>query len=272
MNFSVLVSVYHGELPAYLARSLDSLVSQTLPADQVVIVKDGPLGEGLEGVLAQYLTRLPITFVELERNRGLSEALQIGLDHCRFDLIARMDTDDVCAAQRFEKQVDFLARHPEIDVLGSSIVEFDTDPSHRNSIRCPPERHDEIRAFAQTRCPMNHVTVMYRKQAVLAAGGYRPVGLEDYDLWVRMLMNGSRFHNLSEPLVFVCCGSGMQGRRGGLAYARREIALFWSFRKAGFLTLGGFLCNILRRTPLRLLPRVLRSWVYRDFLRRLANE
>ncbi|HEX4039817.1 MAG TPA: glycosyltransferase [Acidobacteriaceae bacterium] len=273
-GISVLISVYSGESAAHFKECLESLARQTVPAGEVLIIKDGPLGENLEEVIALYSGGLPIRTVALQQNVGLGSALSAGVEECRFDKIARMDADDICALDRLELQAKFFEAHPEIDVVGGSIREFDADPLLGATERRLPSEHMAIEALAATRNPINHMTVAFRKRAVLAAGNYRPrQGFEDYDLWVRMLLNGSRFHNLPDVLVFARCGNGMQRRRGGWDYARREAALFWSFRSAGFLSTGQAARTIICRTPARLLPASLRTQLYNYFLRhRVSRE
>lgn len=268
LKFSVLMSIYHRESPTYLAQSLDSLVVQTRPADEVVIVKDGVLGSELDQVISRYSERLPMVTLDLRINRGLGRALRAGVEHCRFEWIARMDSDDICLPGRFKRQLDFLEIHPEIDVLGSGISEFDQDPSSQISLRCLPEEDSAIRSFSKFRNPVSHVTVMFRKQAVLEAGNYQEIiGFEDYDLWVRMLMLGARFHNLQECLVFARCGNGMQRRRGGLGYLRRELRLLRSFHASGFISTFELVRNALLRAPARMVPASFRAEIYRRFLR-----
>ena len=265
--------VYAKESSVFLAECLASIAGQTFPASEVLIVKDGPVGRDLDRVIDSFSSTLPIITIQLQFNQGLGVALRAGLEKCRYDLVARMDSDDICAPRRFETQIDFLARNPEIEVVGSSIAEFDSDPSKCISIRHLPEEHDEICAFAKWRNPLNHMSVLFRKHAVINAGSYRQVpGFEDYDLWARMILNGARFHNLPEPLISARCGSGMQSRRGGIAYAGREVALFWSFRKRGFLTFAEFLRNVALRTPLRFLPQSFREGFYRGWLRKPAKK
>ena len=269
MEFSVLMSVYDRESPSHLALSLESLAAQTMPANEIVLVKDGPLTGELEQTIRSFERALPVVTVDLPAHRGLGAALRAGVEHCRFDWFARMDSDDVCLPHRFERQIDFLKEHPEVDVLGTSISEFENDHTRRQALRILPQEHRAVLAFAKFRNPLNHMTVMCRKRAVIAAGNYQErTGFEDYDLWVRMLLGGSRFHNLPEALVLARCGSGMQQRRGSARYARREIALFWCFRKWGFLTRFEFLRSVMLRAPLRVLPAELRSRIYRSFLRR----
>ena len=268
-ELSVLMPVYKNESASFLRESLESLAVQTLPADEVVIVEDGPIGVGLRTVIAEYCAKLPIVVVELPRHVGLGLALRIGVERCSFDLIARMDADDICVPNRFERQMIFLNDHPSVDVLSASIREFDFDPALSISERRLPIAHDAIAAWAKRRNPVNHMTVMFRKKAVLAAGSYQhSAGFEDYYLWVRMLMKGAHFHNLEESLVLVRCGNGMQKKRGGVAYLYREIQLLQSFHQMGFLTNFELFTSILARVPVRLVPALIRARIYGTFLRR----
>jgi len=268
-KFSVLLPVYYKDSPEHLAECLASLRAQTRPADEILIVKDGPLQEALEAVIMAYSTRLPIITLQLPENKGLGLALKAGVEKCQFDIIARMDADDICAAERFELEIRFLETHPEIDVLGGTIREFNSDPTVCICERRLPNEHDSILVFTRRRNPMNHMAVMFRKSAVLAAGNYpsRP-GFEDYALWVKMLMNRSKFHNLDSVCTFARCGNGMSRRRGGWSYLRSEASLFWHFRSLGFLSTSEALYSIGLRLPVRLIPATLRSLLYRLFVRR----
>jgi glycosyltransferase involved in cell wall biosynthesis len=267
-KLSVLMPVYKDESATFLRESLESLVAQTLPADEIVIVEDGPIGADVRNVIAEYCARLPIEIVELPLHKGLGVALRIGVERCRFNVIARMDADDICLPDRFERQLKFLIGHPNVDVLSTAVREFDRDPALSFSERRLPITHDAIADWAKRRNPVNHMTVMFRKNAVLAAGNYQVAsGFEDYSLWVRMLMNGAQFHNLEEPLVFARTGHGMQKRRGGVAYLCRELQLLQSFRQMGFLTHFELFANILARVPVRLLPVFIRARIYGTFLR-----
>jgi glycosyltransferase involved in cell wall biosynthesis len=273
LKFSVLMSVYHRESPTYLEHSLGSLVAQTRLPDEVVIIKDGLLGSELDQVISRFSEKLPTVTLDLRVNRGLGRALRAGVEHCRFEWIARMDSDDICLPGRFKRQLEFLEIHPEIDVLGSGISEFQHDPGSQVSLRCLPEKDSAIRSFSKFRNPVNHMTVMFRKQAVLEAGNYQEIiGFEDYDLWVRMLMLGVRFHNLQESLVFVRCGNGMQRRRGGLEYLLRELRLLRSFHASGFISTFELVQNALLRVPARMVPASIRGEIYRRFLRSEAEQ
>jgi O104-antigen biosynthesis beta-1,3-galactosyltransferase len=268
LNLSVLMSVYDRESPAYLRQCLDSLVSQTLLADEVVIVEDGPLGEPLVATIAEYRKILPIVLLPLPVHVGLGTALRAGLYACRSEYVARMDSDDICVPERFEKQMKFLESNPEADVVGSAIAEFDQDCSASHSIRLLPADGPALRRFARSRTPMNHMTVVFRKASVVAAGSYEPCqGFEDYHLWARMLALGYRLYNMDEILVYARCGNGMQSRRGGLAYLKEEIHFQAYLRTMGLQNAVGAFLNILMRTPIRLAPNSIRSLIYSLFLR-----
>jgi glycosyltransferase involved in cell wall biosynthesis len=268
MKLSVLMSVYCKESPEFLRQSLESLAAQTIEADEVVIVKDGPVGAELDGTIHSYRGKLPIVTVQLENNAGLGPALNAGLSRCRGDLVARMDSDDICLRDRFEKQLAFLEQNPDVDVVGGAIAEFHTDCTRVESIRRMPSSAELLGRIARSRNPLNHMTVMFRKASVLAAGNYQSCpGFEDYDLWARMLMRGRRLYNLEDVLVHVRCGNGMLQRRGGLRYLRDEIKLQRRFVKTGFLSRPQFLLNLVRRAPVRVVPLPLRSIFYQRMLR-----
>src|SRR5690348_1348881 len=118
MRLSILMSVYQRESPQFLREALESLATQTVPADEVVIVKDGPVGSDLDAAISSYREKLPIACLQLEKNEGLGSALNAGLSKCGADLVARMDADDICACDRFEKQLAFFEQNPEADVVG----------------------------------------------------------------------------------------------------------------------------------------------------------
>ncbi len=268
MKLSALISVYLKESPIFLRQCLDSLAIQTLRAEEVIIVEDGPLGEPLKEAIAEYGSILPIVSLRLPVHVGLGAALRAGVFACRGEFVARMDSDDVCVPERFKRQKDFLDNHPEVDVVGSAIAEFVDECSAPRSIRLLPAGGRALQRFARKRTPMNHMTVIFRKASVVAAGNYESCqGFEDYHLWARMLTLGYRLHNMNDILVYARCGNEMQGRRGGLAYLRREIAFQSFLRKMGLLNAAGACLNILLRGPIRLAPNPVRSLCYNLFLR-----
>lgn len=220
---SVLMVTYEGDDPEELEGALRSLYDQTRPAEEVVLVRNGPLPAASTAVLERWHARLPIVDVAIEVNAPFPQALNAGLDACSKELVARMDADDVCLPKRFEVQVAHMLHQPETDVLGGAIEEFDTDPDTPERTRTMPLAHEAIRDTARWRNPMNHMTVMFRRSVVIEAGGYRDLpGFEDYDLWVRLLARGRRLENLANHLVAARIGNGFVSRRRGLSYARAE--------------------------------------------------
>jgi glycosyltransferase involved in cell wall biosynthesis len=267
-GLSVLLSLYYGDDPEFLHFAMGSLEEQTVTANEIVIVKDGPLTESLERVALSFEPRLPIRSVQLVRNAGRGLALQKAVPECHFPLVAIMDADDICAPDRFEKQLRYLEAHDEVDAVGGWIAEFDHDPDIVNSVRRVPLGGEDLMKWARKRNPLNQMTVMFRKHAVLAAGNYQHMpGFEDYYLWVRMLLAGSKLANLDDVLVFARCGNGMQARRGGLRYAREEIRFQLTLAKIGFISSRECAMNILARTPVRLAPPSLRGKLYSRVLR-----
>ncbi len=273
MKFSVLISVYAKELPERLDESLESVFGQTLMPNEVVLVKDGPLTDALEKVICFYKQRYPIlNVVALKENKGLGEALRIGLTYCSFDIVARMDSDDICMPHRFERQIEYLINHPEVDVLGSWIDEFSEDKEHVESQRKLPTTDSELKRFMKWRCPFNHMTVMFRKKAILSVGSYQPFYLlEDYYLWNRLANAGYCFANIGESLLWARGGYDMMARRGGRKYMRSEHRLLVFMRRSERLNWLEYCVNVIIRTLVRLMGNKLRAILYGLFLRKKMN-
>jgi len=269
-QYSVLLSLYYKEKPEYLRESLDSVFGQTVVSDDVVLVEDGKVGDALECVVREYEGRYPqLHVVRFEENRGLGHALNDGLRHCKHGLVARMDTDDIAKPHRMERQLEFMQGHPEISVVGAWIEEFIDDVGNVVSLRKLPENSDEIFVFGKKRNPLNHPTVMFRKQDVLKAGGYQPFPLfEDYYLWVRMLNGGFRFHNIQESLLFFRTSPAMYNRRGGWKYAMDEAGFVLTMHRMGYASLLTTVMNLLRRMPVRIMPNKIRNLVYHLIIRK----
>lgn len=266
--FSVLLSIYKKEQPTYLRQSLDSLFIQTLPPTEIILVKDGVLTPELDQLITEYTQKYPIIkIIPLAQNRGLGNALNEGLKYCSYDLVARMDTDDIAKPTRFEKQIKIFETYPDIDICSAWIEEFENDTNNILSIKKLPERHQEISKYAKHRCPINHPVVMYKKQAVLKVGGYEGFP-EDYRLWVKMLMNGAKFYNIQESLLYFRFSRNMIKRRGGWKYALADIQSQIDFYKLGLFGISTLIYNILVRATVRLTPNSIRSAIYKKLLRK----
>ena len=263
--FSVLLSVYIRELPENLNQSLYSIFCQSLQPDEVIVVEDGKLTSELYEILDLYKQKYTIfKTVSLPVNQGLGKALNEGLKHCSHALVARMDTDDIAKPERFEKQVKIFQKHPEVDVVGSWIDEFEGDISHVVSVRRLPECHEDILSFAKKRNPINHPVVMFRKGAVFAAGGYQHFPLfEDYYLWVRMLMNGAKFYNIQESLLYFRSSPDMFKRRGGLKYVGTEVRFQNFLLRSHFISFPRYVQNVIIRVVTRIMPNRWRAFLYK---------
>ncbi len=263
------MSVYKHDIAADFGTALNSIVDNNLWPNEIVLVCDGSLNAELEHTIERYVKVLPLNVYRLTKNVGLGQALAYGLNQCQYDWIARFDADDICATDRFEKQIHWLMNDSSIDVLGGQIIEFNKSISEVSTVyKKVPLEHSAIYNYAQSRNPMNHMTVMFRKSAVLHVGGYQHSPLfEDYDLWVRMLLAGYTFANLEDVLVYARAGDSLYERRGGFSYAKKEASVQYRFYKLGFLSTYHLIKNLAVRLPIRLLPNSFRRTLYSNFLR-----
>ncbi len=268
--YSVLMSVYSKENPAWLKLAIESMQTQTLPTSDFVLVCDGPLTPELDGVIAEKRRQMgeTLTVVRLEKNMGLGNALNEGIRHCRNDLVARMDSDDIACLDRCEKQVAVFNEHPEVSICSGTILEFSETPEDADRRRMLPEGNEAIREFAKRRSPFNHPCVMYKKSAVEAVGSYQHFyRLEDYYLWIRMLMAGYEGYNIQEPLLYMRAGTSMYKRRAGWRYAKTQIELFRFMWKQGFINAWQYAESCIIRSSSALSPNWLRKYMYITFLR-----
>ena len=222
LKFSVLISIYYKENPKFCDLALKSiLIDQTVKPDEVLIVKDGELTDELEKVLQKYVDKFPkvIKFLAFKKNQGLGMALQKGLEKCKYNIVMRMDTDDVACKYRFEKQLNYMKQHPEVSVVGSAIGEFVDSPKEKLRMKNMPLSYEEVVSYSKFRNPLNHMTVCFRKNDILEVGNYKPLMyLEDHYLWSRLLVSGKKIENLPNVLVKVRIGNGFYERRGNKQY------------------------------------------------------
>ena len=265
MKFSVLMSIYHKEKVEYLNRAMKSIWDeQTIKPNEIVLVQDGKLTQELYEEIGNWKEKLKdiLVIVPLEQNVGLGDALNIGMKHCIYELIARMDTDDISLPHRFEKQLEVF-KNQDIDICSAWISEFDKDEKEILGHRKLPQYHDDIVRYAKVRCPINHPTVMYKKSSVEKAGGYQKMMLmEDYYLWGRMIVKGARFYNIQDVLLNMRAGDSIIQRRAGMVYAKSELRLLNEFKKIGFLTTGEYIKNLFIRVPIRLMPIGILKFAY----------
>lgn len=268
MSFSVLMSVYEKENPKFLEKSLESIFNQTLKPDEVIVMKDGILPENLNCVIEKFMRiHGEIVTYQFEKNVKLGRCLKKGVELCSHNIIARMDSDDIASINRFEMQYYFLMNNKNISVVGSQIQEFYED--ELLGIKIMPITHDEIKKYSKRRNPINHMTVMFRKNDVLKAGNYEHLPLvEDYLLWSKMLMNGFIFNNLPHVLVKARTGKDMYSRRGGFQYFKTHLNLRKKQREMGLLSRFEFFIAVSISFGFAIIPNIARKVLYVKFLRK----
>lgn len=270
-EYSVLMSVYHKEKPEYLKQAIESIQAQTLQTDDFVLVCDGPLNDALDNVITAKQQEMGTTLnvVRLAKNGGLGNALNEGIKHCKNELVARMDSDDIAYPNRCEKQIAVFNTHPDVCICSGIVEEFTTELNIVDTRRVPPETNAEIVEFAKKRNPFNHPCVMYKKSAVDAVGSYQDFYLlEDYYLWLRMLIDGYQGYNIQEPLLHMRAGSDMYLRRSGWKYAKTQIKLFKFMKQQGFIENGQFIKSCVIRSGSSLAPNWLRKFMFEKLLRK----
>ena len=268
-KFSVLMSLYIKEKPQYVEECFQSLLRQTVKADEWVVVEDGPLTPELYAVLDKYEKEYPglIKRLPFAENRGLGMALQSGVPECTYDLIARMDTDDICREDRFEKQLAEFEKDPDLDIIGSNIDEFEDTPDTIVAKRTVPLTDSEIKKYQKKRDGFNHMTVMYKKKAVLDAGNYQSCPLmEDTYLWVRMMKNGAKCLNIDDSLVYARIGKDMFDRRGGWSYFKKYRTGKKMVYATGYISWFDYASVIIIQFIVALVPRRLRGWIFKKML------
>lgn len=273
-QFSLLMSVWGGDDPAFLEAAFRSAVhDQTRRPDDVVLVQDGPVPPPLERAIAHLIgsSPVPTTLLPLDANVGLGVALDQGMSACAHDIVARMDADDIALPHRFAVQVPIV--ESGVDLLGSSLLEFGEDPADIVGRRVPPIDPESIARYARFHQPFNHPTVVYRRAAVEAAGGYRHLALmEDYLLFAKMIGQGARVANVEEPLVLYRVGAGAYARRGGVILLKSEWLLQRRLLELGFTSRVQFTRNMVVRGGYRLVPEPLRKAAYRLLIARKGER
>ena len=260
---SVVMAVYYKIEPEHFRRALESMVSQTLPPDELIVVEDGALGPELHAVLDEFSkSQVPLVRVALPENRGSAIAAQAGVEVARYPWIVRMDADDIALPDRLDRQMG-VVRGGDVDVVGSAMLEFDGDESRVVGTRVLPEQHEAIARYARINSPVNNPTAVIRRSALNDAGGYRPVHLmEDYDLFARLLAKGARFYNIAEPLLLFRAGDAMFRRRTTKGMLRAERTMQRNLVRYGLVSRPRAAANIVIRSLFRALPASLLKRAY----------
>ncbi|KQW86907.1 amylovoran biosynthesis protein AmsE [Acinetobacter sp. Root1280] len=276
MKCSMLLSLYYKETSKHLDKCLESIwVNQTIRPNEIVLILDGPIGDELSNCVKKWQSKIGIALkiVPLPKNVGLGKALNEGLKNCSNEWVFRMDTDDICTSDRVEKQIAFIEKNPDVVLFGGQILEFEKEPNDSQVLKSVPTTNDEIRKFAQKRCPFNHMTVAYKKSVIKELGGYQHhLFMEDYNLWLRIIAKNYVVANLPDIVLYARVGNGMHARRKGLEYIKSEKQLL-NLKKQLKLQ-NPIHANILFliRSALRLVPSSLLGKFYNTFLREKVKK
>ncbi|KOY62595.1 amylovoran biosynthesis protein AmsE [Photorhabdus heterorhabditis] len=264
MKFSVLMSLYYKEKANYLNECFYSLLKQTRKPQEIILVLDGPIDSELSNIIEKWRNILPLTIVPLENNIGLGKALNIGLEHCHNELIARMDTDDICMPNRFEKQIDYMLKNPDISVLGSNVTEYNENMSVITNEKSLALYHNDILKFIKKRNPFNHMSVIFKKSVIIKSGSYQHhLFMEDYNLWIRIISNGYKVANIPDRLLKIRGGNSMIERRRGIPYIKSEFQLAKLKIEKNIDNFSSSYFTFLLRSSIRILPASLLSKVYK---------
>ena len=270
LKFSVIMSIYKNDNPEYLRIALNSIINQTLVPDEIVLIADGPVPESLHSVVDDAKAEFPnLNPYYQDENAGLGAALRIAVDKAKYDYLARMDSDDISLPDRFEKQMRCFYEDKDISVVGGMITEFVGEPANIVNRRILPLDDAGIKRFMSSRCGVNHVTVIFKKEDLLRAGNYSSdYRQEDYYLWARMMKTGCKFSNIPDVVVNVRSGANQFARRGGWTYFKDHMAIFKLMYKWHLITYPQLMKNYCLRFAQVAFPTSLRTWVYQNMLRK----
>lgn len=270
MPYSVLMPVCGKDNPDHFALALDSMIGQSVPSDDIIVVKDGPIPAPLQQVLdARIASGTPIVQIQLEHNVGLGLALNAGIRAAKNELIARMDSDDYSLPTRCERQLEAFEQNPGLDIIGCPVLEFMDSIDHVVGRRNVPSTNREIYKFARKRDPFNHPTVMYRKSTLIKVGLYSDLrNNQDSDLWLRMFLSGAVCQNLAEPLLFFRFNANTYKKRKSWLNTGSLIAIRYRAWKSGFSSFADFCVVAGAQLGMYLLPIPFQRWLYKNILRR----
>ena len=214
MKTSLLLSIYKKNTAKELNFCFESIKNQSNIPDEIIFIIDGPIEESVSMEIKKWCEILPITTFKFNENMGLAHALNYGLKLCTHNWVFRMDIDDVCAKDRFLKQIKIVNSNPDIDILGGNIQCFETFPDFFPG-RSVPNSLENIQRYMRYRNPINHSSVFFNRKKILEIGGYPNARLsQDYLLWINAIKNGLNIRNTEDTLVYMKVDHNIFSRRG----------------------------------------------------------
>lgn len=271
MDYSILMSVYYKENPEYFKQSIESMLNQTVKSNDFVIVCDGILTDELYKVLEDYEENPNncIHRLQLDKNYGLGIALNKGLEICKNELVARMDSDDIAIPTRIERQLSEFGNQIDLSLCGSYLEEFNEVIGDCQIIKKVPLSNEDIKVYLKKRNPFNHMTVMFKKSVIKNCGSYEDCYLnEDYYLWAKVISKQYYVKNIPEILIYMRVGNGMYERRGGFKYIKGDFLIQKKLLDLKLINIFIMCFNIITRSSIRIVPTTIRRYLYIFFLRR----
>lgn len=272
-SYSVLTTLYTKDSPEYLKQSIDSMLSQTVVTNDYVIVADGPLCDELEQVIASYTAKYDFfNIVRLQENGGLGVALRNGLTHCKNDLVARLDADDLSMPTRCEKQLALFEKESDLVIVGSDMYEFADNPDEVTALKKMPYTPEQIYQYGKRRNAFNHSSVMFRKSVIEAHGSYSTMRRsQDIELFSKIIFAGCKCRNIDEPLIKFRCGDTRVERKKKWSNVKSDLKIFKANYKMGYAGFFDYLYVVCVQVAFFLLPKKLAGKLYAKFFRSKAK-
>lgn len=270
-KYSMLLSVYEKVNPEHFKECLESIFSQTYPAEQVVIVCDGPLTKELDRVVFHFEKTFPevVDVVRFNQNKGTGAAANAGIDACRNNLILKTDSDDICRKNRCEIQVSMYENDPDLVLTGGYIREFLDGKGEEIAVKKVPLSHEEILKYAKRRNPINNPTIGIKKDFAQKIGGFDvDARCEDYDFVCRMLQAGAKAQNTEEILLDYRVSPDNLNRRKNRKNTKSFIQVRFKNFKRGFCSFSDFLIPTMAQLLIFVLPTGLTGAIYKKILRK----
>lgn len=269
-KYSVLMSVYDKELPENLNESLESMLLQSYPPSDFVMVCDGKLTSELNIILKSFESEYKGTFrvIRCDEKIGAGIAFNIGIKACKYNYIVKMDSDDISYSHRCLKEMTLFAVNPKLDIVGSYVEEFNSDIKKITAIKKVPVTQEEIWEYGRRRNPFNRQTVAFKRESALNIGGYSNLKLcEDYEFCMRMLANGGRGQNIPEVLVRYRVHNDTPVVRKSWRLTKGFIKVRWTLLREKIIGFTDFFMPCALQMGLFIFPQKFTRWVYNKFLR-----
>lgn len=272
-NYSILTTLYKNDKPEQLKESIESMLAQTVLTNDYVIVADGPLTKELDDVLASYEASYDFFhIVRLPENVGLGQALREGLTHCKNDLVARLDADDLSMPNRCELQLALFEKEDDLVIVGSDMYEFADDPNVIVDLKTMPSTPEQIYKYGKRRNSFNHSSVMYRKSIIEKHGSYSSMRRsQDLELFSKILHSGCKCRNISEPLIKFRCGDTRVQRKKKWSNVKSDLKIFNQNRKMGYAGPLDYAYVLVTQIVFYLLPAKIAGFLYMKLFRKKAN-